>query len=165
MVSTAYIFIRSTLRPLLWGLFTLHALFKHPYLFDCYVASSPSIWWNSQCILQEARLFLKNKDKENRSDSVGRMSPTLMVFFESWEQDAPWWHNEPLKQYKARKQVTVDMRMVDNVIELCQVLQESNQLHAVSLHPFNSEEHAGVMACLMNWSLTRFFKEWHLSRT
>lgn len=147
------------------GLFALHALFTRPDSFDCYMASSPSIWWNNRYILHEAKTFLdkNSKDQGTESGSEERLLPTLMVFFGSWEQDPPRWHNEPLDHYEARKRIAEDMRMADNAIEICEMLQDSNRLHAVTLNPFEGEEHTGVMACSMSRGLTRFFEEWPLS--
>ena len=39
------------------GLFVLHALFTRPDYFQTYVAASPSIWWNREALLAEARRF------------------------------------------------------------------------------------------------------------
>ncbi|WP_264740150.1 alpha/beta hydrolase [Cytobacillus firmus] len=36
----------------LGGLFGLYALFTKPEAFQSYMISSPSIWWNDQCILE-----------------------------------------------------------------------------------------------------------------
>lgn len=42
----------------LGGLFTLHALYTRPHLFETYIAADPSIWWNGRSILQEEAGFL-----------------------------------------------------------------------------------------------------------
>jgi predicted alpha/beta superfamily hydrolase len=39
------------------GLFTLHALFTRPHMFQSYIAASPSIWWNECFVLDEERAF------------------------------------------------------------------------------------------------------------
>lgn len=65
------------------GLFALHALFTRPELFDCYIASSPSIWWNDRFIEQEAATFFLKSNMNSPS------RPSLMVFWGSLEQDAP----------------------------------------------------------------------------
>jgi Predicted hydrolase of the alpha/beta superfamily len=61
------------------GLLALHALFTRPGSFDCYMASSPSIWWNNKVILQEAKAFLK-------TEPLVENLPSLMVFWGSVEQ-------------------------------------------------------------------------------
>jgi predicted alpha/beta superfamily hydrolase len=140
------------------GLFALHALFTRPHLFDGYMASSPSIWWNSRCILDTARSFLE------REKAVEKHSPTLMLSFGSFEQNPPQWTNEPLDHYEARKQIASDLRMADNVNDLCEMLRGCERLHTVALKPYEGEEHTSVMACSMSRSLTTFFEDWPLSK-
>ncbi|KFY37142.1 hypothetical protein V495_07346 [Pseudogymnoascus sp. VKM F-4514 (FW-929)] len=111
------------------GLFVLHVLFTRPQSFECYMASSPSIWWNTRCILHEAKAFLEDNISDERL-------PSLMLFFGSFEQDPPQWTDEPLDHYEARKQLAADLRMRDNVLELCDMLQDCTRLHTVSLKPY-----------------------------
>ena len=40
------------------GLFTLHTLFTRPDAFQCYIASSPSLWWHHEYVLQERDAFV-----------------------------------------------------------------------------------------------------------
>lgn len=67
-------------RQALWGhsyggLFTLHALFTRPDLFQTYIAASPSLWWQDGFILTEekrfqgapVRLLMTRGDAEARS--------------------------------------------------------------------------------------------------
>ena len=138
------------------GLFALHALFTRPQSFDCYIASSPSIWWNSRCILHEAKSFL---DQEKAADE---QAPSLMVFFGSHEQSPPQWNNEPLDHYEARKQIASDLRMGDNSRDLVGMLQDSKRLHTVVVNEYDGEEHTSVMACSMSRGLTAFFEDWPL---
>jgi predicted alpha/beta superfamily hydrolase len=139
------------------GLFALHALFTRPGLFDCYIASSPSIWWNDRFIEHEAISFLLKYDTESPS------RPSLMVFCGSLEQDAPSrTAHESVDDYEARKKVWLDLRMVDNVRSLCDRLRGCERLHNVLAHEFQGEEHTSVMACSMNRGLTMFFESWPL---
>jgi predicted alpha/beta superfamily hydrolase len=138
------------------GLLALHALFTRPHSFDCYIASSPSIWWNSRCILHEAKSFL---EKENASDE---RLPTLMVYFGALEQNPPQWSNEPLDHYEARKQIASDLRMADNALDLRELLRDCTRLHTVSLNAYEGEEHTSVMACSISRGLTLFFEDWPL---
>ncbi|GFF58855.1 putative siderophore esterase [Aspergillus udagawae] len=141
------------------GLLALHALFTRPRSFDCYMASSPSIWWNSLCILHEARVFLEN---EKVSDDK---SPSLMVSWGSLEQNPPQWANEPLDHYEARKQIATDLRMADNALNLCGILRGGNQLHTVIQNEYEGEDHTSVMSCSLSRSLTMFFEDWPFLRS
>ncbi|KAJ5128514.1 Alpha/Beta hydrolase protein [Penicillium atrosanguineum] len=138
------------------GLFALHALFTRPHSFDGYMASSPSIWWNSRCILHTVKSFLEKKK------ASGKRSPTLMLSVGSLEQNPPQWTNEPLDHYEARKQIAADLRMGDNILDLCKMLQDCDRLHTVSLNQYDGEEHTSVMACSVSRSLTVFFEDWPL---
>lgn len=40
------------------GLFTLHTLFTQPDAFQCYIASSPSLWWHDEYVLKERDTFV-----------------------------------------------------------------------------------------------------------
>ncbi|EAW15366.1 alpha/beta hydrolase [Aspergillus clavatus NRRL 1] len=142
------------------GLFALHALFTRPSSFDFYVASSPSIWWNSRCILHEAKGFLE-KDAAPHE----RLSPSLMVSWGSFEQNPPQWANEPLDHYEARKQIAADLRMAGNALDLCRMLRGCKQLHAVSVNEYEGEEHTSVMSCSMSRGLTTFFEDWPLHQS
>ncbi|CAI7641723.1 unnamed protein product [Penicillium glandicola] len=140
------------------GLFALHALFTRPNLFDCYMASSPSVWWNGKFILQEAKEFLKKEHLDERL-------PSLMVFWGSVEQNPHQWDNEPVEKYELRKQMAADFRMADNALDLCGMLRGCKQLHTVLSSELDGEEHTSVMSCSTNRSLTMFFEDWPLHRS
>jgi predicted alpha/beta superfamily hydrolase len=123
------------------------------------MASSPSILWNSLCILHEARAFLEN---EKASDDK---SPSLMVSWGSLEQNPPQWANEPLDHYEARKQIATDLRMADNALNLCGILRGGNQLHTVIQNEYEGEDHTSVMSCSLSRSLTMFFEDWPFLRS
>ena len=44
----------------LGGLFALHALMTRPDLFDAYILSDPSIWWERNAYTEKIRAFFKN---------------------------------------------------------------------------------------------------------
>ncbi|PCG98488.1 Putative esterase [Penicillium occitanis (nom. inval.)] len=139
------------------GLFALHALFTRPELFDCYIASSPSIWWNDRFIEQEAATFFLKSNMNSPSQ------PSLMVFWGSLEQDAPPRNaRESSDDYEAREKIWLDLRMVDNARELCDRLTDCERLQKVLVHEFEGEEHTSVMACSVNRGLTVFFEVWSL---
>lgn len=136
------------------GLLALNALFTRPSSFDCYMASSPSIWWNDRCILEEAKNFMANKR------SFGQVSPSLMVFWGSLESNPHRWDDETLDHYESRKQMASDLRMADNAIELCRMLEGCEQLHSCLAHEYDGEKHTSAMACSVGRSLTMFFEDW-----
>ncbi|KAF9895317.1 hypothetical protein FE257_000221 [Aspergillus nanangensis] len=140
------------------GLFVLHALFTRPSLFDCYMASSPSIWFNDRCILQEADAFL---GKQNTTDEK---LASFMVFWGSLEQSCPRRNNESDEEYRKRKEAAEMVKMADNILELCGMLRGCQRLHTLLAHEYDGEEHTSVMACSMSRSLTMFFEGWPLCK-
>jgi len=141
------------------GLFALHALFTRPNAFDYYIASSPSIWWNSRCILHEAKKFLENQKALEETNSKEK-SPSLMLSWGGIEQNPPQWDNEPLDHYEGRKQIAKDLRMADNTIELYEMVKSCKKLHTITSCEYDQEEHTSVMPCSLSRGLTRFFEDW-----
>ena len=151
------------------GLFALHALFTRPKAFDCYIASSPSIWWNSRCILHEAKKFLERKRAtdldEEGSEKTASKTPSLMLSVGGLEQNPPQWDNEPLDHYEDRKQIAKDLRMADNLLDLYDMVKDCKDLHAVTTCEYDQEEHTSVMPCSLSRGLTRFFEDWPFHRS
>jgi hypothetical protein len=151
------------------GLFALHALFTRPKAFDCYIASSPSIWWNSRCILHEAKGFLERKRAtdldEEGSEKTASKTPSLLLSVGGLEQNPPQWDNEPLDHYEGRKQIAKDLRMADNLSELYDMVKGCKELHAVTTCEYDQEEHTSVMPCSLSRGLTRFFEDWPFHRS
>ncbi|KAF5859389.1 hypothetical protein ETB97_002896 [Aspergillus alliaceus] len=139
------------------GLFALHALFTSPQMFDCYVASSPSIWWNGRCILAEARAFLDGEE-------VGGRVPALLMYFGSHEVSPLRWNDEELDHYERRKMDALEWRMGRNALELGELLRDCRRLDTVSVSEYRGEDHGSMMACSMSRALTTFFEEWPLRK-
>jgi predicted alpha/beta superfamily hydrolase len=141
------------------GLFALHALFTRTHSFDCYIASSPSIWWNDNDILHEAESFLKNEQTARQN------LPSLMVFWGSLEQNPCQWDNEALDKFEERKRIASIFKTTENSLNICKMLRSSKRLHTVLMSEFEGEEHTSVMACSTNRSLTMFFEDWPLRQS
>lgn len=67
----------------LGGLFTLYVAFNQPHAFQTYIASSPSIWWNNQAILEDEAKFISGLESHSGDIglflSVGSMEKEHMV--------------------------------------------------------------------------------------
>ena len=147
------------------GLFALHAMFTRPRAFDCYIASSPSIWWNSRCILHEAKEFLAKKAALDEGAVPTSKTPSLILSVGGFEQNPPPWDNEPLDHYEGRKQIAKDLKMADNLLELYDMVKDCKQLHTISTCEYDQEEHTSVMPCSLSRGLTRFFEDWPFHRS
>jgi predicted alpha/beta superfamily hydrolase len=51
----------------LGGLFAIYTLLREANVFDAVIASSPSLYWNNQIQLSNAKTLLRNRDSFNRS--------------------------------------------------------------------------------------------------
>ncbi|RAH80328.1 putative siderophore esterase [Aspergillus japonicus CBS 114.51] len=147
------------------GLFALHALFTRHEAFECYLASSPSIWWNGRWILEEARGFVeKAKAKERPLDGERGPRPALMMFVGSLEQNPARRRGESDDEYEERRRMAADWRMRDNAFELAELLRECPAVLTVPVREYEGEEHTSVMACSLNRGLTAFFEGWPFER-
>ncbi|BCS27982.1 alpha/beta hydrolase [Aspergillus puulaauensis] len=142
------------------GLFALHALLTRPGMFDAYIASSPSIWWNEKCILGEARSFI-GKVKGVTGE---KKLPTLMMYLGGLEQDPRRRNDEADDKWQDRKRFAETLNMRNNVVELMGLLKGCARLHTMSFHEYAGEDHGTVMACSMGRGLTTFLEEWPVPR-
>ncbi len=67
----------------LGGMFALDVLFTKTDAFQTYIVSSPSIWWNNQCILKKEQQFVSRLNK-NKADvgiffAVGSLEKDHMI--------------------------------------------------------------------------------------
>ncbi len=72
----------------LGGLFVVHALIARPDLFNAYIASSPSLWWDDFRVLHQAQeFFLKQKEfKKTLFFSLGNESGHMSEGFEQLQK-------------------------------------------------------------------------------
>jgi predicted alpha/beta superfamily hydrolase len=72
--TTAY---RTLIGHSFGGLFTINALINHPHLFENYIAIDPSLDWDNQIILKQAKLKLQTENYEGKSLFVSLASEQL----------------------------------------------------------------------------------------
>lgn len=60
------------------GLFTINTLVHHPYIFNNYLAIDPSLDWDNQKLIKEAKLLLKNNSYQNKQLYISLSSPLHM---------------------------------------------------------------------------------------
>jgi predicted alpha/beta superfamily hydrolase len=122
------------------GLFTLHVLFKRPELFQTYIASSPSIWWNDGYILTEEKAFaqrLTERPVEARLVlTVGELEQSLTRI----ESRGPEHDREEHRLKVTRR------KMVDHTREMAWRLEALNSPGVeVSFKVFPDESHKSVV--------------------
>jgi predicted alpha/beta superfamily hydrolase len=133
------------------GLFCLHSLFTRPELFDYYIASSPSIWWNKGFLLTEEASFSQTGDA-----NVTR--PSLLLYAGGLEQDPVQYCGEEAEHFQWRVKRCRENKMVDNVLDMYDRLRKSNRLRSVLVHIYEGENHGSIIACSLNTGLANFFE-------
>jgi len=129
------------------GLFTLDVLFNHPASFRTFVASSPSIWWNSRSVLQGERGFAGKVEAR-------AAQPRVLILVGAREQDTP----DALLPGMTRGQMKTlveESRMVDNASELAGRLGriKGGPGYGVRFHAFEDEDHLTVLPASISRAL------------
>ncbi|KAI8718053.1 hypothetical protein NCS52_00883200 [Fusarium sp. LHS14.1] len=132
------------------GLFTLNALFTKPEAFDTFIAASPSIWFNHECLVreQEARFH-------EREPPTGK-APRLLVMFGSAEQTLIRQPGDSDETFKRKQKWAAARRMKDNALELAARMEESPNVRGVWKWEFEGEDHGGAAPCALQRGLVRF---------
>ncbi|XXG99814.1 hypothetical protein Hte_006155 [Hypoxylon texense] len=140
------------------GLFCLHALFTRPDAFGCFIASSPSIWWNDLFLEKEEAAF-----RERRAIDGGdarKRKPSLMMFAGGQEEEPPRRRGEGDEEYEKRRKDHRGWRMANNMREMAGRLEASGCFERFSSHVYEGEDHGTVIACSVSRGLTTFFEDW-----
>ncbi|KAH7362738.1 IroE protein [Plectosphaerella cucumerina] len=136
------------------GLLTLYTLFTRPEAFNCYIASSPSIWYQDRCILRTEEAFRKRTlDKR----------PSLMLFMGGQEERPPRRRGETEEKYEERLERYLKLRMITNMHEMHERLSESGQFEHLSKKVYEEEDHGTIIACTVSRGLATFFEDWPLA--
>lgn len=127
----------------LGGRFVLHALFAKPGSFQTYLASSPSIWWGENSVLEQERAFAA-------AAASPADSPAISVFITAAELEqkfAPTTTPE-------RAAFLTRARMVDNAKEMADRLTKLPDRHlTVEFREFLGENHGSVIPVAINRGL------------
>uniref|UniRef100_A0A9E8CL44 Alpha/beta hydrolase-fold protein n=1 Tax=Bosea sp. NBC_00436 TaxID=2969620 RepID=A0A9E8CL44_9HYPH len=116
------------------GLFTLHALFTRPGLFEAHVAGSPSIWWQDRAILASEEAF-----RRSGSAPAGRLLITV-----GGHEQAP-----TLAVTPQRAERLAQARMRDNAAEMAGRLSASGRVDC-SFTEFPGENHVSVIPSMLS---------------
>lgn len=136
------------------GLFTLHTLFNKPSSFDCYIASSPSIWYKDECILKAEQAFRERKPEE------GEKKPSLMLFIGGEEEHPPRKRGESDEDYAEKCKRHGERKMITNVQSIHKRLAASGQLSHVTAKVYEEEDHGTIIACTVSRGIATFFEDW-----
>lgn len=134
------------------GLFALHVLFNRPELFQAYVASSPSIWWNDKYILSEEKKFITATASKTLHAklllTVGDLEQSLTRTEAGWGDD---------EREEHRLKIT-RRRMVDNTRELYWRMEAAKvDGLSVEFRSYPGESHKSVVPMAMTHALPFVF--------
>ncbi|CRK29256.1 hypothetical protein BN1723_005480 [Verticillium longisporum] len=133
------------------GLFALHALFTRPTIFDYFLVTSPSIWWNKRAIL---------KHESGCYEKIGDKATSVMLFVGGDEQEPPMRKGEKDEDFEQRRATHIERRMVDNLRELYERLRKSGKLAHISLSVYEGEDHGTVIPCGVSKGVWTFLDDW-----
>lgn len=136
----------------LGGLFALHLLFTKSALFDCFIASSPSIWWDNEFILSELSEYLRRGEKAT--------DKSLMLFVGGLEENPRQRRGESDEDYQKKKKRHQDRKMKQNLFAVHRRLEKSRKLKHLSAKIYEGEDHGTVIPCSLSQSLATFFEDW-----
>jgi predicted alpha/beta superfamily hydrolase len=132
----------------LGGLFVLGVLFKHPESFNNYVASSPSIWWDSKSVLKDESGFLAKARSAKHPVRV-------LICVGAKEQD-PYSQAPPgnMLLSEVNKKIA-EARMVDNARDLAHRLAQAGAKSGfvVRFQDFSAEDHLSVVPASISRAL------------
>lgn len=116
------------------GLFVLHALFSSPGRFQCYIAGSPSIWWNERAILASEARFAAREPRG--------IAPRLLITVGGQEQTVDH-RTSPERAERLRL-----ARMIENAGEMAARLAASSRVASEST-VFDGENHISVIPAMI----------------
>jgi predicted alpha/beta superfamily hydrolase len=131
----------------LGGLFALEVLFRHPGAFRSFVASSPSIWWNSRAVLELEEAFARRIE-------AGEATPRVLVTIGAAEQEPPATPPPNMTAAEIMAMLT-EARMVDNARELGERLcaLKGTGGYVARFHAFEAEDHMTVVPASISRAL------------
>jgi uncharacterized protein len=140
----------------LGGLFTLRTLITHPASFQRYIACSPSVWWDNELLLKDARGFAPDAATIRSARvfiGVGEIEEYVTAahlaelhdFIRKYAIRRPSALNgmEVDKYIANRDAISPQYRMVGNALYLAEILQSKGL--AVEFHAFPDEDHFSVV--------------------
>ncbi|KAM0550847.1 hypothetical protein ACHAPJ_008711 [Fusarium lateritium] len=132
------------------GLFTLNALFTKPDAFDTFIAASPSIWFNNECIVRE------QEEQFNKREPPTGKAPRLLVMFGGAEQTLIKLPGESDEKFEKKQKGAAMRKMKDHALALAARMEKSPHVRDVWQWEFEAEDHGGAAPCALQRGLFRF---------
>ncbi|KAI1867760.1 uncharacterized protein JN550_006901 [Neoarthrinium moseri] len=135
------------------GMFVIYALLRRPDLFDTFLASSPSLFWNGRYLLNHTRWL------DEAQLPVNATKPAFKFAYGDLEQYPIKRRTETEEAYQARKALYATFNMTDNCKALYQSIKGSSKLRDVVLKQYDGSDHASVGAVALADGID-YFVDW-----
>jgi predicted alpha/beta superfamily hydrolase len=129
----------------LGGLFVLYALMKRPESFECFLANSPSLWWNGFSVLAQ-------RDSALRKIAGLSPRPRVHIGVGALEQEEPTESVQGVDLEAVRRRVR-EARMVDAAREFAESLRAA-ELPELKFVAFDDEDHSSVVPAAIGRAVT-----------
>lgn len=129
----------------LGGLIVMQTLVHHTQLFNSYICIDPSMRWDNQKLLNEAKMFLKDTKLEGKSFYLG-FANTM---------------NEGMDIKQVVKDTAMDTEHIRSILELQTVFEKNNHngLHYKGRY-YNDDDH-GSVPLIAEYDALRWIFQWH----
>lgn len=129
----------------LGGLTVMQNLVHHTHLFNSYICIDPSMWWDNQKLLNEAKIFLKDTKLEGKSFYLG-FANTM---------------DEGMDIKQVAKDTAMDTEHIRSILELQTVFENNNHngLHYKGRY-YNDDDH-GSVPLIAEYDALRWIFQWH----
>jgi predicted alpha/beta superfamily hydrolase len=127
------------------GLMVMQTLVHNTHLFNSYICIDPSMWWDNQKLLSEAKMFLKDSKLEGKSFYLG-FANTM---------------DEGMDIKQVAKDTTMDTEHIRSILELQTAFENNdhNGLHYKGRY-YNDDDH-GSVPLIAEYDAFRFIFDFH----
>ncbi|KAF1993768.1 siderophore esteras-like protein IroE-like protein [Amniculicola lignicola CBS 123094] len=132
------------------GLFAIYAMIKKPDLFDTFLASSPTLYWNNNYMLNQTGSL-------NSTTGNNTKRPAFQLSYGRLEQYPVKRRTETQAEFAFRQSFLQSMPMVDLCNTFYNKVKNSLRLRDVSLREFPNSDHASVGAVALTDGIDYFF--------
>jgi hypothetical protein len=120
-------------------------MFSGSAVFDTFIALSPSIFWNDNYLVSEAKQFLSDRRYGERL--------TLYLSYGYYEQYIRRRKAWSEAEYALRAAHALGWRTNDLIEEMAARLRASDKVKVVKCKAYADEDHGSVAGCAIGWAM------------
>lgn len=131
----------------LGGLMVIYTLLNHSNLFNSYLAIDPSLWWDNQVVLKQAKEYLNTEDLTGKRLYVA-MANTLPT-------------NEDTSQIRTDKSTSMMIRHPLAILEFIDLLKNKSKNGLLSDWKYYEQDHHGSVPLIATYDAVHFFFDFY----